>query len=147
MKVYLTPIKSLQKSVALFGKKAQDSRGGCLQMNLDFGATSSQMILKLSPRRLEGIAQGNIGIPLTPLKIELLEASLFTKVDPLTVQAGLLIDDDALSRYLKVNAYMKWIASIMMLMRNLNNHVAANDLIEELLQFGDLGANMLVQGL
>ncbi len=116
-------------------------------MNLDFGATSSQMILKLSPRRLEGIAQGNIGIPLTPLKIELLEASLFTKVDPLTVQAGLLIDDDALSRYLKVNAYMKWIASIMMLMRNLNNHVAANDLIEELLQFGDLGANMLVQGL
>jgi len=124
IKIKLAPIRADDETVTIIGMKLDHVADVFRHVSLGFAAQAASVVLKLSPRGIEGIAQGHI--------------------DVLVMVA---VDDNFISGHAEIDTHVKLFALMMMLVRHLHHYAAGNNVLEKLVKLFGLVADVRFQSL
>lgn len=116
MEIDLAPIRCLDDAVIVSCKQLGYTTVGYHFMALNVAAGSSNIVFKLAPRSIEGIADSHIDVLVS------------------VVRSGIASDYDFTARNRQLDANMIELALAVMYMRRFNDYPAARDLIVKLLK-------------
>jgi hypothetical protein len=112
----------------------------------DVTAKDTDVVLQLPACRRKSISDGNIDVLVVRLSLEVLLPLASLTFFGAAVQRGLVVDHDLRTRNAEVDADVKSSAALVVLMRLLDDHVAAGDAAEAVLQCHDFFMDARLDG-
>jgi hypothetical protein len=122
MKIQLCPVLIGDETEALLVRNACDMADMLHDMNLGFSPQAMDVILQLPPCGIESIAQRNVRI--------LIVAPVY---------------DNFVTRHAEIDAYIEFLALLLMAMRHFHYYAARNNMGKKIIQFLHLFADVCFQ--